>query len=208
MLVPAGFCAWGKGKSGDTGTVVINQLAGAGCGSGQWSLVASEGADWLPWSTVLRFQFNLNFDKHQHVFTSVDDILVQTCGVNMCCPCGYGMVQFAGIRMLVPDLTVCCQADHIIIVMMTPTGLRAWRDAKMAHPRLGRIHQFSYVGFGFPDWRGIFRQGLTDGGRWIVWQSFIGSFDSRPKLLRYPSCANVKRNLQSLGPLHISLVLR
>jgi hypothetical protein len=27
-------------------------------------------------------------------------------------------------------------------------------------------------------------------------------------LLRYPSCANVKRNLQSLGPLHISLVLR
>ena len=84
--------------------------------------------------------------------------------------------------MLVPDLTVCCEADYIIIVMMAPTGLRAWRDAKMAHPRLGRIHHFSYVGFGFPDWRGIFRQGLTDGGRWIVWQSFIGIFalDSQP----------------------------
>jgi hypothetical protein len=71
MLVPAGFCAWGKGKSGDTGTVVINQLAGAGCGSGHWSLAALEGADWLPWSTVLQFEFNLNFDKHHHVFVSV-----------------------------------------------------------------------------------------------------------------------------------------
>ena len=52
----------------------------------------------------------------------------------------------------------------------------------MAHLRLGRIHHFSYVGFGFPDWRGIFRQGLTDGGRWIVWQGFIGIFalDSQP----------------------------
>ena len=40
MLVPAGFRARCKGKSGDTRTVVINQLFGTGFGLDHWPLAA------------------------------------------------------------------------------------------------------------------------------------------------------------------------